>query len=305
MGSSSKTTTSTTEGGGTSTTTSSPLQQPYYKQLIGQANNLYQQGLPNYYGGATVAGMTPAQMESMNQSANWATQGAQDMMGSVNQNFGQMMSGKATMAQGYGGLTDQFNGGLGQMMSGQVQTGEGTPWQGLADSYTQMAGEEAAKLNTQVRGGQVMSGQHGGSSRGDLLNNQVMDAANDQVSNNLAAMYGNAYGQAQQQQSDAIGQYGRASLNAQNNAAQTQMGALQQYGSIMSMPMQIAQGLYNQVGLPQQQMNQAIMNDAKQRYDYAAMKPWNNAAQFGNFLQGNMGGTNTVGSSSHSTTTQR
>ena len=110
-----------------------------------------------------------------------------------------------------------------------------------------------------------------------------MEAANDQVSNNLAGMFGNAYNQAQQ----------------------TQMGALNQYGSIMSMPMQMAQGLYNQVGLPQQQMNQALMNDAKQRYDYAAMKPWNNTAQFGNFLQGNMGGTNTVGSESHSTTTQR
>ena len=259
MGSSTqKTETVTSEGGGSSTTTSSPLQQPYYEQLIGQANNLYKQGLPNYYGGATVAGMTPAQMESMNQSANWATQGAQDMMGNVNQNFG-------------------------QMMSGQVQMGAGTPWQGLADSYTQMAGEEANKLMSQVRGSQVMSGQQGGSSRGDLLNNQVMEAANDQVSNNLAGMFGNAYNQAQQ----------------------TQLGALGQYGSIMNMPMAMAQGLYNQVGLPQQQMNQAIMNDAKQRYDYAAMKPWNNVAQFGNFLQGNMGGTNTVGSSSHSTTTQR
>ena len=154
MGSSTqKTQTVTSEGGGSSTTTSSPLQQPYYEQLIGQANNLYKQGLPNYYGGATVAGMTPAQMESMNQSANWATQGAQDMMGNVNQNFG-------------------------QMMSGQVQMGAGTPWQGLADSYTQMAGEEANKLMSQVRSSQVMSGQPGGSSRGDLLNNQVLEAAN-------------------------------------------------------------------------------------------------------------------------------
>jgi hypothetical protein len=196
-------------------------------------------------------------MESMNQSSNWATGGAQDMMGDVNQNFG-------------------------QMMSGQVQTGAGTPWQGLADSYTQMAGEEAAKLNTQVRSGQVMSGQAGGSSRGDLLNNQVMDAANDQVSNNLAGMYGNAYNQAQQ----------------------TQAGALQQYGSIMNMPMAMAQGLYNQVGLPQQQLNQSIINDAKQRYDYNAMRPYQNLSQFGNFLQGNMGGTNSMGSSSSSTTTQ-
>ena len=258
MSSPSKTTTVESSGGGSSTTTSSPLQQPYYEQLIGQANNLYKQGLPDYYGGATVAGMTPAQMESMNLSSNWVTGGAQGMMGDVNRNFG-------------------------QMMSGQVQTGAGTPWQGLADAYTQMAEEEAAKLNSQVRGGQVMSGQYGGSSRGDLLNNQVLEAANDQVSNNLAGMYGNAYNQAQQ----------------------TQMGALGQYGSIMNMPMAMAQGLYNQVGLPQQQLNQAMMNDAKQRYDYAAMKPWNNTAQFGNFLQGNMGGTNTVGSSSHSTTTQR
>ena len=257
MSSPSKSVTTKSSGGGSSTTTSSPLQQPYYEQLIGQGNNLYKQGLPDYYGGATVAGMTPAQMESMNQSANWITGGAQDMMGGVNQNFQ-------------------------QMMSGQVQTGAGTPWQGMADAYTNQASDQANQLMQNVRSNQVMQGQPGGSSRGDLLNNQVIEAANDGVSNNLAAMYGNAY----------------------DSAQQTQAGALQQYGSIMSMPLQMSQGLYNQVGLPQQQMNQAIMNDAKQRYDYAAMKPWNNAAQFGNFLQGNMGGSNTVGSSSHSTTTQ-
>ena len=254
MSSPSKTTTSTTEGGGSSTTTSSPLQQPYYKQLIGQANNLYQQGLPNYYGGATVAGFTPAQMESMNQSSNWTTDGAQNMMGNVNQNFQ-------------------------QMMSGQVQTGEGTPWQGMSDAYTRQATDQANKLMQNVRSSQVMSGQPGGSSRGDLLNNQVIDAANEQVSNNLAAMYGNAYTQAQQTQSNALGQY----------------------GSIMSMPLQMSQALYNQVGLPQQQLNQALMNDAKQRYDYSAMRPWQNLSQFGNFLQGNMGGTNSTGSSSWST----
>jgi hypothetical protein len=71
----------------------------------------------------------------------------------------------------------------------------------------------------------------------------------------------------------------------------------------MGMPMGISQGLYNQVGLPQQQLNQATMNDAKQRYDYAAMKPWQNLSQFGNFINGNMGGTNMTDSSSSSNAT--
>ena len=83
MGSSSKQeTTQTTSGGGssTSTTTSTPFQQEYYAQLLGQANNLYKQGPMQMYGGQTVANMTPAQMESMNQTSNWVTGGAQNQM---------------------------------------------------------------------------------------------------------------------------------------------------------------------------------------------------------------------------------
>ena len=51
------------------------------------------------------------------------------------------------------------------------------------------------------------------------------------------------------------------------------------------------QQFYNQVGLPQQQLNQATMNDQKGRYDYAAQSPYNNLSQYMNFISGNMGGS--------------
>ncbi len=251
------TTTNKTEGGSTSKTVTRPMQHEYYKQLLGQANNLYKKGIPKYYGGATVAGMTPAQMESMNQAANWTTGGAQDMMATQNQQYQQMMSGR-------------------------VNTGEGSPYGDMANVYQQQAMEGAQDMMGQLRSSQVMSGQAGGSTRGDLMNNQVIDQANQNVQNNLAGMYNNAYNQAQT----------------------TQQGALSQYGSIMNMPLQMSQALFNQVGLPQQQLNQGIMNDAKAKYDYNSSRPWQNLAQFGNFITGNFGGTNTGNSTSWGNTDQ-
>ena len=126
-------------------------------------------------------------------------------------------------------------------------------------------------------------GYEGGSGRGDVLNNQVIENAGQQVNDNLAMMYGNAYQNAQDQRTQALGQY----------------------GNIMNMPLEMSKQLYNRVGLPQQQLNQAQMNDAKQRYDYASMAPYNNLAQYAQFISGNMGGmTQATENSSGSSTTR-
>ena len=257
MGSKS-TTTQTTDSSGntTSTSESTPYQQKYYDQMLGQANNLYQKGLPGYYQGQTVAGMAPAQMESMNLTSDWVTGAGQDMMNNQNQQYQ-------------------------QMMSGQVNMGEGSPYQNMANTFQEQAMEGAQDMMGQLRSTQVMSGQAGGSTRGDLMNNQVIDQANQSVQQNMAGMYNNAYNQAQ---------------NTQNNA-------LGQYGSIMNQPLEMSKQLYNRVGLPQQQQNQAQMNDLKARYDYKSSAPWQNLAQFGNFIQGNMGGVNTGSSSSSGSST--
>jgi len=142
--------------------------------------------------------------------------------------------------------------------------------------------DSANDMMQQVRSNQVMMGQPGGSSRGDLLNNQVIDEANKQVTNAGAQMYANAYDQAQ---------------NTRNHA-------LSNYGSIMNMPLEMSKQLYNRVGVPQQQYNQAMMDDARQRYEFAQTAPWQHLAQYANMISGNFGGTNTSSSESghHSTT---
>ena len=260
MGSSTSQQTQTTSGGGssTSTSTSTPFQQPYYEQLLGQANNLYEQGPMQMYGGQTVANMTPAQLESMNLTSNWVTGGGQNMMNNQNQMYQQMMSGR-------------------------VNTGEGSPYGDMMNTYKNQAMDSAQDVMSGLRSSQVMSGQQGGSSRGDLLNNQVIDEANQSVANAGAAMYNNAYNQSQ---------------NTQNNA-------LGQYGSIMNMPLEMSKQLYNRVGIPQQQYNQAIMDDARQRYEFAQTAPWQHLSQYANMISGNFGGTNTASNESghHSTTT--
>lgn len=236
-----------------STNTSRPWQQEYYKRMLAQAENLYNQGMPDYYQGPTVAGFTPAQMESMNLTSNYVTGGAQDMMNRQNRIYQ-------------------------QMMSGQVDTGAGSPYANMADAYRRQAVGQAQDAMAELRTGQVAY-QPGGSSRAELLNERVMEDTNQGISDNLAAMYGNAYDQAQQKQISALGQY----------------------GSIMNMPLEMSKQLYNRVGLPQQTLNQALMDDQKRRYDYNAMSPYNNLAQFQSFISGNYGGQNMGTSTSTAT----
>ena len=258
-GGQSQVTESSSGGSSSSYATQTPYQQQYYDQLLGQANNLYQQGLPEYYQGATVANFTPAQMQSMDMTQNYITGDAQNMMQGVNKNFQ-------------------------QMMSGQVQTGEGTPYGDMISEYTRQATDAGNLAMQGLRSQGASVGQDGVGSRQDMLSNEVKRQVAQDISGNTANMFNNAYNQAQQTQAQALGQY----------------------GNIMNMPINMSKALYNNVGLPQQQLNQAIMNDAKQRYDYNAMRPWQNLAQYANFIGGNMGGTSTQtseqGGSSTSTT---
>jgi len=259
MGSSSapqtQTTTSGSSSNSTSTSTNTPFQQEYFAEGLGQAKNLYEQGLPQYYQGQTVAGFTPAQMESMNRSSNYMTGGQYDQM------------------QG-----NTFN-ALNQGLSGNIDT---RGFDDMSAMYQDQAMQGANDMMGQLRSNQVMSGQPGGSSRGDIMNNQVIDNASNQYSNNMANMYNNAY------------------QTAQDNRMQS-MGMA---NSLMGNPMEMNKNLYNQVGLPQQQMNQATMDDAKGRYDYAAQAPWQNLNQYMQMMQGSMGGTNTNTSTSSGSSSQ-
>jgi len=195
-------------------------------------------------------------MEAQNLASNWITGGAQNQMNSMLGNYNDMMSGR-------------------------VNTGAGSPYGDMMNVFKSQAMDSAQDMMSGLRSSQVMSGQQGGSSRGDILNNRVIDEANKQVTNAGAQMYNNAYNQAQSTRNQALGQY----------------------GNIMNMPLSMSSQLYNQVGLPQQQLNQAIMNDAKARYDYNSMLPFRSLEYYKNFIGGNMGGTTSNQSSSSSSST--
>ena len=169
------------------------------------------------------------------------------------------------------------------MMSGRVNTGEGSPYGDMINVFENQAMDSANSLMGQLRSNQVGSGQAGGSSRGDLMNNEVINQANRQVTDATAQMYNNAYNQAQD----------------------TRNHALTQYGSIMNMPLEMSKQLYNRVGIPLQQRDQAMMNDAQQRWNWHQQQPWQNLTQFANLISGNFGGTNSSSSNSshHNTTT--
>jgi hypothetical protein len=191
------------------------------------------------------------------------------------------------------------------MMSGRVNTGAGSPYGDMMNAYQNQVMDSAGDMMSGLRSQQVMSGQAGGSSRGDLMNNRVIDEANQQVTDAGAAMYNNAYNQAQAAQQAGIGQYNQAQMGAMNNAAQTQMGALGQYNSIMNQPLEMSKHLYNRAGLPWQQQNQARMDDMQRRHDFNQQRNWQHLAQYANLISGNFGGTNTSQTKSghHSTTT--
>ena len=180
-------------------------------------------------------------------------------------------------------MMGNMNNWYGDMMSGRVNTGEGSPYGDMMNVYKSQAMDSANDMMQQVRSNQVMMGQPGGSSRGDLLNNRVIDEANKQVTNAGAQMYNNAYNQAQ---------------------STTRNNALGQYGNIMNMPLSMSSQLYNQVGLPQQQLNQTIMNDAMARYNHNSMLPFRNLDYFRSAIAGNMGGTTSSQSGSSSSGTR-
>jgi len=161
--------------GGTSVTTSQTgpwkEQQGYLTGGFEQAKNLYNQGVPDYYPGETIAGFDPAQSAAQQATLGYA-------MGP--RAAGQQSAAEASLIQG---------------LSGQVDPSAYNP---LASSLTDTVTSNLQKnILPGLRQNQVRF-QPGGSSRGDLVNNRAISSAvTSGLTKPLADMYTNAYNQAQ------------------------------------------------------------------------------------------------------------
>ena len=236
-------------GGGTTvqTATSEPWKQqiPYLTKGMAGADELLAQGLPEYYQGKTLADFDPAET-----AAHKGT-------------MGYWMGPRAARQQA---AAEQS---LVQGLSGQVDPNAYNP---LAQALQQQVmGNLKGNILPGLRENLIRTGQEGGGSRNELVQNKaIANAVQSGMTKPLADMYTNAYNQ------------------AQNRALQS--GQL--YPSIMSAPMAGYDALAG-VGGQRRGMSQNIIDQDMQRYNYEAMAPYNALNQYMNTIAGNYGGTTT------------
>lgn len=237
-------------GGGTRTTTQSSepwdIQIPYLKKGFAGAEELLKAGAPAYYQGSTVAGFDPAQ-----QAAQKAT-------------LGYAMGPRAALQQR---AAEQS---LIQGLSGQVDANAYNP---LASALRQQVmGKLKGDILPGLRENLITTGQQGGSSRNELVQNKaIANAVQQGLTKPLADMYTNAYNQAQQ----------RA------------VSSGQLYPTVMGAPLSMY-GAMADVGDQRRALSQAGIDADVARYNYESMAPYQALANYMGSISGDYGGQSTM-----------
>ena len=300
-------------GGGTkvSTTTSEPWeeQKPYLTGGFSEAKRLYEQGMPSYYQGETLADFTPGEQAAQQATMGYAMgpraagmqAGAEgSLMGTLRggqaaQNWGGGLAG-ALGQSSYGALTPYNQGQYADLLAGRVDTGAGSPYAAMTNALQQgVTSNLQQNILPGIRSQQVQY-QPGGSSRANLVQNQaIAKAVQSGLTKPLADMYSGAYQTAQGMRMPAaqmgVGQqqygmgYGLQGMGAQ----QASMG---QYPTIMGAPL----GMYDAArgaGARGQAVNQELINQNMARYNYEANAPQQALANYMNTIGGNYGSSTT------------
>ena len=246
------------------------------KRGMARAESLYKAGPAPYFPGKTLADFDPAQQQAQAATLGYAMgkrPAAQQAL--AERQMGRTYDWAAEMptvaAQGLAATGPTLQ----NMMGGDVDYNAG-PFGKMADAYrqqveSQLTGTGGALAN--IRSGLVNYGQAGGSTRGDILQQEaIVDAVNKGMAMPLAQQYGQAYKQGQAGRlpaAQAIQQgYGQLG-GAYGQAAQTGLAGMQQYPGIMAAPLSMY-GAMGDVGAQRRAMAQESINQAMTKYDYGA-----------------------------------
>ena len=246
------------------------------KRGMARAESLYKAGPAPYFPGKTLADFDPAQQQAQAATLGYAMgkrPAAQQAL--AERQMGRTYDWAAEMptvaAQGLAATGPTLQ----NMMGGDVDYNAG-PFGKMADAYrqqveSQLTGTGGALAN--IRSGLVNYGQAGGSTRGDILQQEaIVDAVNKGMAMPLAQQYGQAYQQGQAGRlpaAQAIQQgYGQLG-GAYGQAAQTGLAGMQQYPGIMAAPLSMY-GAMGDVGAQRRAMAQESINQAMTKYDYGA-----------------------------------
>ena len=175
-------------GGSKSTTTRTEPwaeQKPYLETGFKRAEDLYSRGAmtPEYFGGPTTAGFTPAQKTAQEQALKYLEGGEGSRLGAQ-----QMAAEEAQLG----------------MLSGDVDTERFDP---VADAVRAQA---MAQLTGNVLPGirqQITQYNPGGSTRGDIIQAQAISSAQEDITNKIASAQFQAYKDAQDRRMGALGRY--------------------------------------------------------------------------------------------------
>ena len=272
-------------------------QQAPLKRGFARAESLYKAGPAPYFPGKTLADFDPAQKAAQAATMGYALgprPAAQQA--AAEQQLGRTYDWAAEMptvaAQGLAATGPTLT----NMMGGDVDYDTGA-FGKMADAYrqqveSQLTGTGGALAN--IRSGLVNYGQAGGSTRGDILQQEaIVDAVNKGLALPLAQQYGQAYQQAQAGRlpaAQAIQQGYGGIGSAYGQAAQTGLAGMQQYPGIMAAPLSMYQAM-GDVGAQRRAMQQESINQAMQKYQYGAQAPQIALQNFMAGISGEYGGT--------------
>ena len=302
-----------------------------------------QQNIINYAGGDAVKAMQDASANQLlgtynlsNQLAQQATgyggAAAQDALARANAvgayGGGLMDYGNAAtqygLSQGqYAGMTPFQGQQLSDMLAGKVDWSDTGLGPVVGAMGRDVMGEIQGNILPGIRSQQVQY-QPGGSSRGDIVTSNAVNAAQQRMIDNASRMYADAYSQAQgrrlpagqmalsaQQAAQQLGTQGAqlglgaGSLAQQGygtglqgvqgaqGAGQLGLSALGQYPGIMQAPLSMY-GAAGQVGAQQRAMTQEGYNQAMAKYNYGAMAPQQALQNYMSMISGQYGGQSTA-----------
>jgi hypothetical protein len=229
-------------GGSTTRTEPWAEQKPYLQQGFQEAGRLYGKGAPAFYPGQTLAGFSPEQEMAQRSTMGYAT-GPRPAA--------QQAAAEKALIGGLSGGVDMST--FSPMVSALSQGVQSNLQQNILPGIRES----------------LVRYQPGGSTRGDLVQNQAISSAvTAGMTKPLAEMYSSAYQGAQER----IPQF------------------TQQYPSIMGAPMGMY-GAMGDVGAQQRAMQQEQINQQQQAYEYTAQAPQTALSQYMANISGDYGGT--------------
>jgi hypothetical protein len=282
--------------------------QPYVMAGMEGAATLASQGPQQYTPFSQVAGFDPMQQQAMNGITNYVNApGTQQFMNTAGTSAQNLVNG------GNSTVSNVANTGVGNTLgyitnnnmydpaaaNNQMAYGDNTnPYlKGNVDSALR---DLSNKFQTQTLPGlrhQAIGDGSYGSSRNEMTEGQAGGDLAKQMYDTATGMYSNAFNTQEQNRLNALGisanQQG-TQANFNNGLFQTGVGqtfdgrsiGLNNYNNAVMAPLQLLQA-QGQVGLQQQNQNQANINDATNRWNFAQNAPWNQVQQFKNMVDPN------------------